>query len=789
MGLFSSKKKINVSSVVYNIAGEAKNRSQFLKENLTYLNAADLSVGENLPGMYRNSTGVGFKRAYSFAASLPQGLPTASMQLYENRQLEEAVQALLDAEHGAGIYFVEDSYFSLGGASTGAEQYLNNAFGWDSVTGEMTRPAPGMPFDADVQWAEYSRPMQGDTSPHENNYFTMEFRNDPSSVLPDYSVNVARKTSLYTQQDTLITHALEYLKTLRSDLTASRDWAPGDVAGTIETVTEIGTGNSKVTTKTTVITTTDGTTTSVRTIIEDTSFSGSKTFSHVLGLGLWPTLDTLFANRALLDAGFFPVIPLRVDNQDLMRDSQKKTLAYKQKIRLGKLLGADVPTLVGQINDNPNIKDIDHAFLVAGANMNTESQAEMDYLFRFWDMCRTSHQQHGAAEYDTWKGMPAAVRGKPNMNVLEIKDPQSLEKAYKITIEWNSIQKVLTTGEVLPGARIGQMRMVKGTPSTDSFFTKNNSFNVDNTTVTIMKQVSETQYEEIRINGAIHKNYVYEGKVVETTAANARTDADDHGGFLVPIFMPIFSAMTMVKRTQLSRECMYMVFNSYVVTKKKWYQKGIFKLVLAIVLIVVSVIAPWSAPVTTAVWSATMLGITFTSVILYALVKVAVGYVISFIIGKLQGDLVKLLGERWGRVFATVAAVVATIYAGGSNLTAFVSSGLQSAVNILGAVNQAFSAYTQGALIEKAQDFKAFMEGIKEKQKTLDEMTQSFFGNPADGLSVESLLQIQQLLREESPDVFLTRTLLLGSDVANMTLDMVSDMVSLDVNTRLPGIS
>ena len=112
MGLFSSKTKISVSSVAYNIAGDAEDRNNFLKQSLVYLTAADESIGERLPRMYLNSLGVKLKRAYKHAASMSQGLPTASIQLWDYQDFEDTVQTLLDIEYGTGRCKVEDAYIT-----------------------------------------------------------------------------------------------------------------------------------------------------------------------------------------------------------------------------------------------------------------------------------------------------------------------------------------------------------------------------------------------------------------------------------------------------------------------------------------------------------------------------------------------------------------------------------------------------------------------------------------------------------------------------------------------------
>lgn len=745
MGLFSSKTVINVSSVSYNIAGDAKDRTQFLKDRMVYFRAAGLGIAGNMSAAYRKGQGVRLKQAYRYAASLPQGVPSASIDLYKTSDLENEIQSLLDSEHGPDVYKVMDSSFALGDVTSTVEQHLGARFGWDPITNKMSRPPvdidPLFTEDTNVQWGEYKKVPPGIPVPTFHDKITIELRHtNPNSALPDYSYEFVRPA---THQERTVTLNVR---------------------------------------------------------VQEVETEEYVSLDFPIGNGTYPTLDAYYANRNGWNDynSFFPVIPLRVENLDLMRDSNKRSVAYRQKIKLGKLLGVDVKALAEQINENVNIKDIDHAFLVIGANLGSKSKAEQDYLFHFWFRCwEYQVASRDEAAYAAWRSTPTNSRNKPEMNVLRIKDPEDGEKAYEIVIEWNYITKTQTNGrfELSPGklAKKGDVQIIKGTGSQDNFYVRTVQFFVESSTITIRKQITDGYYISLVISGAMHKNYVYSGKTVETTAWNALNDPDEHSGFIVPLYMPIFNSLDIKRRTQLAEESKYMVFNCYKVSKKKWYQTGVFKIVLAIVLIVITVITWGGASGSAAgIWSAVAnfaVSMGISAALLVALAKFAVGYVISLIIGKMQGAFISLMGERLGRIFAAIVTIVASIYAGGGNMSsAFTSgTGLVNAVNIINATGQVFSAYTEGTLIERQKDMEAYVDQVKEEQKKIDELTAGFFGD-GNNVSIDTLLSIQQILREESPDVFISRTLMSSSEIIDMTYGMVSDMVSIEIHTRLPGV-
>ena len=781
MGLFSSKTIYTVSSVAYNIAGDAAERQNFLKQSLVYLNAADQSIGEKLPRMYLKSLGVKIKRAYKHAAMLPQGLPTASQQLWDYQDFEDAVQDLLDDEYGPGRFMVLDTVLTVSNTAPAIENYLNRKYGWDSVTGLMTMPPTGFTSTAQLIWyadiGERGSRTQG---------YTIEFRHLAITVPADLTVSVTLDAVNDLNLSQLNALVSEWVQTTRSDLTVSRAFLVGDVAGTVVTPTTVTVGSRVTETTTTVITTTDGVTTTIRTKIVDATTSETITKTYKLGTGEFPTLDAVWLNSAEADFSYFPSIPFRIDNKDVFAENLEGTADYKARKKVVGLMGMDALSIRDMILDNPNVNDIDFAFMQAGANMNTESQAEMDYLFRFWEMC-IGQQTTTQATHAGWEAITAALRPKPPTNSLTIRDGASGSGAYNITIEWDWVKKVTVTGTISPTAKIGSLAIVAGTNTVFEFTTRTTRSSMDSTVINIRKQISETQYEEIQISGAIHKNDVYKGKTVETLASKSRSAPADNEGFIIPLHMGLFGDMPLTKRTQLAQECIYMVFNTYVKTKQKWYQTGIFKILLAILAIVVMVFFPPAGFAAGAViWgSATLIGLGLSALLANIIMSLVIGYLVSYLMGKWAAGFESVFGKKWAAVVQAIVSIVVMAYAGGQFGTS--AGWLKTAVQIIDVASQLFSAYVKGATAVMAGEFDAFMDKAEEDKKALDKLSSEFFGDN-DLVSIDYLLQLQKTLREDSPTTFLSRTLLTGSDVVDITLGQVSEMASMTLAPRLQGI-
>ena len=112
---------------------------------------------------------------------------------------------------------------------------------------------------------------------------------------------------------------------------------------------------------------------------------------------------------------------------------------------------------------------------------------------------------------------------------------------------------------------------------------------------------------------------------------------------------------------------------------------------------------------------------------------------------------------------------------------------LKTAVQIIDEASQLFTAYAKGVMVTRKDEFDAFMDKAEEDQKLLEKLSSEFFGDN-DLVSIDYLLELQKTLREDNPTVFLSRTLMTGSDVVDITLGQVTYMTDLTLAPRLQGI-
>jgi hypothetical protein len=282
--------------------------------------------------------------------------------------------------------------------------------------------------------------------------------------------------------------------------------------------------------------------------------------------------------------------------------------------------------------------------------------------------------------------------------------------------------------------------------------------------------------------GLTHKNLIYNNKAVTLTSDQALDDPDD-SGFFLPLVYSTLGNLPLVSQNQVCLESTLLVFNCFEVVKQKWYQTWIFKLVLVVVSIGIGVMTGGAGLAGT-------MGLLGTN----AAVGAAIG--LSGIAGAIAGAVVnavatmilthlisvgatKLLGEKWGAIVGSILAVVAGMGLSGMNAGGFQWNSLLRADNLMKLTEAGIGGY-QKALAGETQsiyaDMQALQQSYEARSSEIERLSQEMLGS-ASGFNP---LQMTQLLQTsaESSDSFLSRTLMTGSDIAQLTQEMISDFAS-----------
>lgn len=381
----------------------------------------------------------------------------------------------------------------------------------------------------------------------------------------------------------------------------------------------------------------------------------------------YPTLN--LPNKILQTNQYMPIIPLRVNNNTLYdTDEEKKTDAYKTSKQLLKLLDLNIDQLTDAINDNPDVGDIDHAYITLGVNLFTEKRESLLYMFEFFKYMHTLGQ-----------GLRSSI--------------SIYDETYHTVLSWDE----------------SSFREYKGSIGEVNHITKAIHASVGSPSdyVIVQKQVDKTTVQEFVITDLVQYNYIYSTGMSVTTSLSA--PKGDGEALCIPINISIVeSVLSPLQANTLYYDAIRIMFNSFERTKLKWYQTGLFQ----IVTIIVAVAITYFSGGTASGFAAALIG----------------GIVINLALQLLVKFSIKLFGDKVGKIVAAVAAVAAIVYGFISGYIPDVSTllniGLQVGTNL---ANQ-FTAIDIQGLESEIDQFNSEAEEkqdiLAEAQSKLDDKTE-----------------------------------------------------------------
>jgi hypothetical protein len=567
-----------------------------------------------------------------------------------------------------------------------------------------------------------------------------------------------------------------------------------------------------------------------------------KTSSSILNPRIWiyqlgsgnTVIDAMQSEQ--VDSGqFIPFIPVRLNNQ-FLSSTYKATTYEIVKKAYKKATGAKFDDLVTMIADNESIDDIDFTYMVYGVPLNTKDNSARKYLFKFFELLG-GYQEYDNSTYDEYKiamaqyelelqewqeareaswdpedpgsrggsGDWATVNNMPQppttaarpVSEVVFRNNDTADGNLHLIINWGTITKTTGSGMADPARKKGELWWSAPIGSTGNDGLLNLPgyglfIELENVDVTLTWQISDDYWESLTITDLHFKNLVYNGQAVNLHAIQELDPdvVDEESPFLIPIHYETMKSMSLVDSTQMMTAGTFLVFNCYEVVKTKWYQSIAFKIFVFIVIIAVSVIFPPAAPGLLGMNAAVGAALGFTGVMAAIAGAIANALAAMLLMQLISVGATALFGAKIGAIIAAVASVMAMSIGGsllnGSSMAASWGN-MMSAVNIINmtsAVGSGIAGYMQASTMEYAEKYAKLMEEYQEKSKLYEEMYLKEFGNGNFAFDPNMLTNYLQ----EPPESFLQRTLMTGTDIAEMSLDMLSNFpkytLSLDTMYR-----
>lgn len=292
--------------------------------------------------------------------------------------------------------------------------------------------------------------------------------------------------------------------------------------------------------------------------------------------------------------------------------------------------------------------------------------------------------------------------------------------------------------------------------------------------LTFYRQISETEYEYIRVKQPSSWNSIHWGK-------GKKYDANSGIKFLFPLESTAMKSMSLVKWTNASQWATNVKVNWWV-KKKVW--RGWVGVVMGVITVVACVVAaiycPYAIP-----WIIAAAGAISA---IFKIPNVAIEF-IADVIGKAIGVIIDIFGEFLGTIIAIVIVIIITYYLGPEEgQLVWNSATATTAVEVLAYTAATVNVYTtikmQAIQKEFNKEMKRQLEFQTQAAKKQAEIEQAYASNnirtdAEHAMLVTEFWKYWQYKRNacsaqvETLDRFLTRTLMMGTDVAQYTLSNV----------------
>jgi hypothetical protein len=722
MGLFSSKKKISVSSTSAPLIGIEP--QLITKAVLNVIRNGD-NLTERLIQDMLDGAGPKVRRAYRYARDnytlgLPQGY-SESLN-YDDTQIEGVIEASI----GEPIT-LRDSILDYGDPGFQFMKYVNENYDWDFETNDVTTTEKGSADGiarliefrdalSDASVAALPEAEAPTTGTYENGIQwkrTVTYNRNVDFVLGADSAVFTSKLdnvvfSEYDAELEQVDVSYDFVYTLATSFSGGyvitrieklETWAVG-LDPTVDdpsltTFTKTYTEDSLFESYFDEWSTTQSLSITDYTLQDYYYFAtyrladGSpKVWLYKVEDGTYPELA--FTTYTGNSSPFYPIVPIRRHNVDLCAEGYWETELYKTSKKLLDKIEIDIQDIRTAINENPDVGEIDHAILMFGTRLNTDNKAAIEYLARFWD------RMYGQYVSDT--GSSANGSFKVQDSVLDLR------------ISWSDIDVETVTGRAHP--------------------TEEAARDFEEGYVEFRLQTGDNRYKRIKVYNPVLTNYVYSGHTVVTNLSDAQSE--DNNNFVIPLHYDIVDSMGALKRNSLYYDSLQMVFNSYKVTKVKWYQRSFFQTLLKIAAIALTIYTMGSGS-----FAAAIVAGDYAAAAMILIEAIVVSYAIS--VGFKY--LVKALGIENSFIVAVIAAAIAVYQLSVSGWNIDQAAWADVLLQAASGLSSGISANLGEAFKDLQNDFDVFEEEYKESLDALKEAQEL--------LSVDGLIDPMEFVYSE----------------------------------------
>jgi hypothetical protein len=429
--------------------------------------------------------------------------------------------------------------------------------------------------------------------------------------------------------------------------------------------------------------------------------------------GTYPDLDLEVSS--LPEDEFLPVVPVRYNNVNYADASRAVEThpdyeLYNTSKKLLDKIDLNFEELGSLIEENPDVAEIDHAYVMFGIDLQTDYNSSLLYLNNYFYYLYLL----GDANYKA--SNPVIGWGQQPANGF-------VEYGLNLTLTHGLIT-VETINGIIGNGRVGQSRKSftsydvttqTGEEAGDSggtyYWTVTNTYYK----LVLETQIAKNVIRKVIVDRPTVYNKIYNNYSVVTTLNDVVSDPDNHN-FIIPLQYSMAQDLPMLYRNELYSDSALMIVNSMHREDQDWYNSGFFKFILLVVAVVITLVTgqAWVTALVAAIDAGVIALIIFIS---YTLI-------FGFFVEYSMQWLVEELGEEYAIIAAIAAVVVAVVTKNMTLMQKSIAALQMSTTQLIMQMSTALISAANEFMVEEGQeivnDYMDFSDKLSDRYEDLD---------------------------------------------------------------------
>lgn len=466
-------------------------------------------------------------------------------------------------------------------------------------------------------------------------------------------------------------------------------------------------------------------------------------------------IDIIRKSVYTADAIYIPTVSIRNTKVNLVDEPNSEY--YLPVSRALNAIGIDMDTMTAAIMSTADGNDpeiIDDAFVGFGANIRSDNQIVINYMFDFFNYAIQCGYTQPKSKWDDFADHAAESildfwLDQQYVNMQVAGGEGTVNSTYQHTIRWIWNSRTLTTGTIGPVGTVLKNAILRD-------YLDVGGFEVDNSSLILRKQVAVNQIIEIEIRGLSWVGQTYPGAFAYYRMTEYEDDGKNH--IYLPLIRGLWERYGVFEQGELFKESLVLTVFAKDVVKIPWYLREEFLKVVQIVLIVYSI------------FTFNPQGTTYVEVLKQLALEGLKQIIITMIIGEVIKQLVDLLGTK-NTELLIILAVIYSAYQYTIGNTGWAESLLKETFLAQNSLNNIIK-----------DDYEKILEDIKTRDKeykdafeAIEKVNEEMFAPDISHLFARRYLF--KFDPNETPDQFFNRTVH-STNITEPSIDYVGSFVS-----------